>query len=69
MNDLPRVTWLTAATMNWWPSKAFRSVGIPPGTVRRWAHEGRIDPVALGPRGSVLYRFENVVKCRSNTRE
>lgn len=59
--DLPRVTWDQAEVMNWWPAQTFNQLKISPGTVRRWASEGHIAPVAVGPGAIVLYRYEHVM--------
>lgn len=45
------MTWDEARAAHYWPAQAFEAVGIPAGTVRRWASQGRLRPVALGPGG------------------
>ena len=61
---LETCTWDQAAILMWWPATAFDAVGIPEGTVRSWARQGLIKPVAKGPNGYLLYPYEDVVRCR-----
>lgn len=61
-DELPVVTWTQAGVMNWWPAGSFQAVGLNPATVRKWASRGLFHPVAIGPKGCVLYRYEHVMQ-------
>lgn len=65
--DLPRQTWAQAKKLNLWPPAAFESLGIKSGTIRRWAADGDIKPVAVGPNGHVLYPLKAVVNKAQDT--
>lgn len=61
--DLPRYTWDQAELCNLWPANAFtRTLGLNPANVRRWASRGRIHPAGVGPNGSVLYHYDEVIQ-------
>lgn len=65
---LQRMTWDQAAIVRAATANGFRALNIPPGTVRRWAHEQRVQPVGKAPGGAHLYLIAEVAavaqKCR-----
>lgn len=57
---LPRLTWSEAQNRRLATARGFQALEIPAGTVRRWAHEHRIEAVAKAPGGAHLYDIQKV---------
>lgn len=53
--NLPALTWAEAERRHLATARGFTALNIPPGTIRRWAHEQRITAIAKAPRGAHLY--------------
>lgn len=62
MNDLPRYTWDQAEILGLYPPQAFEAFQIASGTVRRWASEGHIQQAGIGPNGTRLYAYADVLR-------
>ena len=58
--NLNRITWRQAHTSGYATARGFAAIGIPAGTIRRWAHEHRIEAVAKAPGGAHLYSIREV---------
>lgn len=65
---LQRMTWDQATILHAATANGFRALHIPPGTVRRWAHEHHIRAIGKAPGGAHLYLIDQVIataeKCR-----
>lgn len=55
-----RLTWTQAQQQQLATARGFNALGIPAGTIRRWAHEHRIQAVAKAPGGAHLYSIQKV---------
>lgn len=57
---LEPITWKQAETNRLATARGFAALSIPAGTIRRWAHEGRIVACAKAPGGAHLYSIREV---------
>ena len=60
--DLPRYTWDQAHILRLGTARGFQVYGIPPSTIRRWHHEGRIKPSGKAPGGALLFSSDEVAR-------
>jgi hypothetical protein len=58
---LDRVTWDQAAMLQLATLQGLRALGFNDSTLRNWAAEGRIHPVAKAPGGQFLYHRPTVI--------
>jgi predicted site-specific integrase-resolvase len=59
---LPRYTWDQATILGLATANGYRALNIPPGTIRRWAHQGHIRAVGKAPGGAHLYPITDVTR-------
>lgn len=59
-HHLERYSWDQATILHLATAVGFRAWDIPAGTIRRWAHEGRIQAIGKAPGGAHLYQLEQV---------
>jgi hypothetical protein len=57
---MKRLTWHQAQAAGLATARAFTALAIPAGTIRRWAHEGRITAQGKAPGGAHLYDIGEV---------
>jgi len=59
--QLQRVTWDQAAVLQLTTLAGLRAFGFNESTLRNWAADGRIHPVAKAPGGQFLYHRPTVI--------
>lgn len=60
-SDLEQITWDQAAMLQLATLAGMRLFGYNDSTLRNWASDGRIHPVAKAPGGQFLYHRPSVV--------
>lgn len=55
-----RLTWHQATEQHLATARGFTALGIPAGTIRRWASEKRITAHGKAPGGAHLYNIRDV---------
>jgi predicted site-specific integrase-resolvase len=60
--DLDKLTWDQATMLQLATLQGMRALGFNDSTLRNWAHEGHIHPVAKAPGGQFLYHRPTVMK-------